>query len=417
MRAGTTAALAFILSVAGCGYFNALYNANRRFAEAERAAAQGDARAADAYIESIEKAAASYRSHPEGRWADDALLIIGRARFALGQDDAAAVALRNVLIRTTDTRTAALAHAWLGAALARAGADSALDHLDRAVATLPPRSESAALARYWRAHALFAVDHAADAWADLDALQGLGGRLAVDAALESADRAFDLRDSTRLAASLERLAAIPVTPRSGSRLLDLAHRAAHAGDTAAATAIALRIAASNVDRTAGEARLALARWRLARIHTRAELDDIHDLLDAAHGHIDAASLAHRIDTTRRLIDRAVDERLPLALFAAAELARDDLDAPRLARSLFLDFALNHEAGVWSGKAVIAATTLGPGPDTDSAIARLAKNVYVRAARGLVDADALMLAEERMARGMAGLRAGTARPDTLQRSRP
>src|SRR5690606_2069703 len=83
-RALRQLALSALLLVGGCGYFNSLYNANRRFADAERAAQNGDrARANREYLEAIERAAVSYRRYPDGRWADDALLLIGRARFGL----------------------------------------------------------------------------------------------------------------------------------------------------------------------------------------------------------------------------------------------------------------------------------------------------------------------------------------------
>jgi hypothetical protein len=57
MRHGLRAAtIAITLLLAGCGYFNTMYNAQRRFRDAQRADARGDqATARAAYIESIEK--------------------------------------------------------------------------------------------------------------------------------------------------------------------------------------------------------------------------------------------------------------------------------------------------------------------------------------------------------------------------
>ena len=82
------------LALAGCGYFNALYNAQRRFAEAERAERSGDAAGAHSgYVAAVERAANSYRRYPNSRWADDALFLIGRARFAMGEVAAAKAAL------------------------------------------------------------------------------------------------------------------------------------------------------------------------------------------------------------------------------------------------------------------------------------------------------------------------------------
>ncbi len=49
----------------------------------------------------------------------------------------------------------------------------------------------------------------------------------------------------------------------------------------------------------------------------------------------------------------------VVLFAAAERARDDLQAPYLARALFLQFADEWTNTVWAPKAILAALALGP----------------------------------------------------------
>ena len=83
-RVGWPLALAFVVS--NCGYFNSLYNARRDFADAERAAANGQrSQAQQGYTGAIEKAAKSYRKYPRGRWSDDALYLIARARFEISE--------------------------------------------------------------------------------------------------------------------------------------------------------------------------------------------------------------------------------------------------------------------------------------------------------------------------------------------
>ena len=80
------APLVAALVVAGCGYFNSLYNARQRFQAAEEAEGQGNrATAMTAYSEAIDRAFVSYDKYPNSRWADDALLLIARARFARGE--------------------------------------------------------------------------------------------------------------------------------------------------------------------------------------------------------------------------------------------------------------------------------------------------------------------------------------------
>ena len=85
----------------------------------------------------------------------------------------------------------------------------------------------------------------------------------------------------------------------------------------------------------------------------------------------------------RLVDLGLDE--PLAFFAAAEVARDELVAPMLARGFFLAFASAQPQQPWAAKALLAA--IGVSPDEgDRAWLRGRMEVhrdspYVLAARG------------------------------------
>src|SRR5690606_8379921 len=102
-----------------------------------RAAARGEAATATrAYEAAIEKAATSYRGHPDSRWADDALLLVGRSHFAMGEYDAARAALGRVREQTQDAGLRGLAGLYLGAALTAQGhPDSALAPLAEGLAT------------------------------------------------------------------------------------------------------------------------------------------------------------------------------------------------------------------------------------------------------------------------------------------
>ena len=70
-----------------------------------------------------------------------------------------------------------------------------------------------------------------------------------------------------------------------------------------------------------------------------------------------------------------------ALFAAAELARDRLGAPRLARALFLEYAMT--GSVWAGKAALAALSMSRAEaerrEPLRQLARLGNDPYVMAA--------------------------------------
>src|SRR5690606_3736800 len=162
-------ALAAVLLISGCGYFNALYHAERRFDEAERAVARGEhTRADDAYAEAIERAASSYRRYPDGRWADDALYVIVRSRFGRGEYAAARVAAMRLAEMTGDEQVRLGARAYEGAALVRLdSAAAALPPLDAVVDATRADRDLGAFARLWRARARFALADTAGGWADL----------------------------------------------------------------------------------------------------------------------------------------------------------------------------------------------------------------------------------------------------------
>jgi TonB family protein len=74
-----------------CAYYNTLYNARLKFAEAQDLARQADPEREKIspqeerlYTESFEKAARVVKFHPESKWVDDALLLMGRASFEKG---------------------------------------------------------------------------------------------------------------------------------------------------------------------------------------------------------------------------------------------------------------------------------------------------------------------------------------------
>ena len=115
------------LFLGGCGYFNTMYNANRAFADAEKAASRGDLAASEAsYRESIEKAQKRITRSPDGRWSGDARLIVARAQFALGDYTAAGTTFRDLLARDRDPERTATAQIYLGVVAAALGEDETL---------------------------------------------------------------------------------------------------------------------------------------------------------------------------------------------------------------------------------------------------------------------------------------------------
>jgi hypothetical protein len=446
MRRAVPIAVAAALGLSACAYFNALYNAKRHFAEAENAVERGDRGTAEInYTRAIEKAAKSLRRDPDGRWADDALYLIGRAHFARGDAPAARAALERLLRETSDREIVTGAHAYLGAAIVRLGQPGeALAHLDSAIARAGRGSNLAAFARLWRARARFALGDEEGAWEDLELAARHEGSMGREARLEWAARAvqldqperataafaalFEDREAGRLADSVHALAtrararwgaakssallegvdksAWPATAREALRLRR-AEMLAAAGDTAAATELARAIADRGAGGTADRARVLLARWALAQAQGVGELDAVRSLLLPAIADFDARRLLQGLRVLAVLLEFPAELGEPLALFAAAELARDELAAPLIARSLFLAYADLVPTSVWAPKALLAAIALSPTAEEAvqlrQRLARHGANAYVVAIWGGEPGPSYESAEDSLSNALAALR--------------
>ena len=433
------------LLLAGCGYFNSLYNAQRRFAAAERAARDGDMAAArSGYTAAVEKAAAGYRRYPEGRWADDALFLIGRARFAMGEPAAARAALARVVARTPDADMRAGARAYLGAALLRLGSpDSAIAVLDSAFTGTKEGSELRRFVRLWRGRALLDLGRE-DGWTDLAAVTDATHALATDAGLEIAARALDAGDSVRATGALARLSTLEASASRADSIMRLLERAGTtwspafvgaelpeqagarwpadartrvglvrarlamlAGDTVGAIREGRGAAELSSTGASADARAAVAQWLLSRLSAPEQLAEVRAVLLPAYAYPRPLALARQIRTMEELLARARGGQA-IALFAAAEYARDVLGAPRLARELFVAHADFAPAAVTAPKALLAALVLtGTEAERSALRGRVAgypNNPYVRSLDGAADADAYAAAEERLGRAVGALRA-------------
>lgn len=429
-----------VLLLGSCAYFNELYNAERAFAEAQRAEARGDrSMASQSYSSAVEKAAKSVRRSPEGRWADDALLLIGRSHFALGSWEKARAALTRTLEMTDDRGIRAQALAWLGATELRLDdPGEALANLERALAPDTRTQESEPVARLWRARARFVLGEPAGAWDDLDVAARAGGAFARDALLEQLERAIELDEPERATAAMAALAALddaPVVADSIQKLgaaaaerwgavparalllplaeapwpastrdsmtLFRARIAAEAGDTASAVEDVRDVLSASTGPMAERARVLLARWQLAGVGDVGELEPIRALLLPALGHPEAREIVQGMKTLDVLLERARTARQPLALFAAAELARDRLGARRLARRLFIAHVDMAPQTSYAGKALLAARALDPTPAEaaalDSRAESMADNFYLQVAGGAGQPGEFQTVEERLDR--------------------
>jgi hypothetical protein len=442
--AGRLLSTLLLIAVTGCGFSNAMYNARRRVSDAERAAGRGDALAArTAYGEVIETAAVAFRKDPDGRHADEALLLVGRARFGLGEFAAARAAFARAAELAAASELRAAAYAWGGAAELELGRPAHAEALLDSALTLGTGSDAlTARAHLWRARSRLELG-AAGAREDLQRAAQAGGLVGREAQLHAARHAVAEGDSALAADALRALigadddprtdavaavahaAAVRWSPAYARALLDLEASAwpaaardtllvVHAellaleGDTAAAVETALRAA----DRLGGpatdHARVLAARWQLQTATTTADLEGVRALLLPAVASAAAQTLLEQLRTLDALIDAAGAEGGGLALFAAGELARDALDAPGLARALFLDYAGRAPDAVWAPKAVLAAAALGGGDDALAAsLAAASGNVYVQAVNGRADADAFAAAEAGLTLALTEIRQAAA----------
>jgi hypothetical protein len=451
-RSALGLALAFALGLSGCGYFNSLYNARRQFADAERAAASGQtAQAQQGYTGAIEKAAKSYRKYPAGRWSDDALYVIARARFELAEYPAARAAATELLNTTSDATMRGDAHAILGAsALYMQDEELALTHLDSAIT----QSSGGLRGRVhlWRARAHRLTGDPARAWADLDAV-GKDDPSYIPVQLERINFGIEQRDSARTAAAFATVlnhgdarrnidtifglalhavssfgaqttrhllnAPLPdwLASARDSVALVRAELALRAGDTTSATTEFTQLASRSAAVVANAARIRLARAQLPNAETLEDLRAVRALLLPAVADPTVPPLLHNLRIVDALVQKAQSSGQPLALFAAAEIARDELGARPLARSLFVTFVDVAPQTPWSAKALLAALSLAPdAADADSLRTRLfsyQSSPYAQALASGADPEAFAIAEERLQRSLIALREEGAQLATQQ----
>lgn len=409
------------LVVAGCAYFNSLYNARREFGDAEEDRWTGrTASARGKYQNAIQKAARSFRSDPEGRWADDALVLMGRAYLHRDEWEKARGALSHALEISDDQEMRGRARVYLGAVqIANGNPLEGIALLDSALVTVGD-DEVRAEGHLWRARGNLRAGRTDAAWRDLDAAGGNDERrrMAAEAerlgwAVETGDTAQAIRAADALLSSaagrgwadsmavvadrarrvlgpsvaarlLEGAGEAPWPPADRSRLLlNRARLAAQAGDTAAALADARRVS-SGVGRIADEARVLEARWRLRDVAGVQGLEEIRDLLLPAVGSREAVAMLDWIKKVSLMVEDA-SRGQDMAFFAAAEMARDSLGAPLLAKDLFRVYADRAAGSPWRGKALLAAYQLSPDPEERTELRvrmdSLSENIYVRAWRG------------------------------------
>jgi len=437
-RAGRASATLTVaaLTTAGCTYYNAIYNAERAYADAEVHRRAGrDTLAAGFYRDVIRKAARGYRREPDGPWAYQAAFLIGRARLRQGEVREARAALERSLELASDDeeRFAAMVHlGMVEVGAARTGAALRLFNKALAGATDPSvRGEG----HLHRGRILLAGGSTDQGWWDLDRAAEVFPPLRSEATLDRLRWAVGLGEFRRAAESLERLFTYPEAAQRSEEVLGLVRRAEDRWDADTASELLASAGASRWPReardrvrlehartlaragrveqarrrarevadgrsgVAAEARLQIARWTLAEAAVLEDTYRLRALLLPASDDPRVAGLLSAVTRLEELAFTGLES--PLAWFAAGELARDRLGAPKLAAGLFLSYANTAADEPWAPKALLAAIEVTATEEERAVLrARLdahASNPYVLAARGIEPTGFEALEEELLTR--------------------
>lgn len=421
-----------VLVLQACVYLNSVFNARRTFDETERARWAGrDTTFSELYQEVIASADEAYAADPEGRYADDALLLAGQAHLRRGEFMYAERSLEEALRITNDTVLRGEATLYLGAvAVAEGNTAKGISLLDQAL--MGPASLRAKGEGYlWRGRAFLSQRRVEQGWQDLDLAGATDARYMLPADLDRLAWSISLGDSARARLSMSAMLATPDgrawgdsirilleganlrwgattvvrimggaedTPWSRAErnrlLMQRAVFARNAGDTVTAISDAGRVAAG-AGTLAQEARVALAHWRLDEVTQMSDLAEVRGTLLPAVGHAEAELLLNAMRLIELMVDRALDGE-PLAFLAAAEHAREVLGAPQIAASLFQAYVDGEDEGPWIGKALLAARLLsrdvGQRRALDGRIRALPADPYVRYSRGGNNGDELAALE-------------------------
>ncbi len=385
------------LGLAGCAYYNGMYNAQRMAKQAEKAERDGRTfEARNLWAQAEIKADTVLSRHGSSKWRDDALLIKGRALVSRGECEAASPSLEEVLFTSSDSAKVALASFALGSCLAAKGEFApAVPRLQQALAHSSPEARYRPDAARLLISSLMSLERYAEAaeWsgrypenarpADRAlSLTASGDRESAAAILDSLVSARDTATDwlTVLPALVElaptmglqyvdRVVAQDTTDQNAAAelLLAASARLMSAQDTARALSTLEQAAAlTRTSNGASRARLLLAGVALARATEPGELDSVTSILEPATqgafaDALRARQLTQAVEGFRvRLDSLEMDGRQSdLELFLSAEFARDSLGAPHLAQGLLERLVAEHPASAYSPKGVLSLALLNP----------------------------------------------------------
>ena len=432
--------------LAGCVYYNGMYNANRLAGSARKAEREG--RTFDAnnlWGQVATKAESVVVRHPTSKYAEQANVLRGIALARMGQCEPALVPLSRAVLmpRSELTEEAELATGRCQMALgnseaAQAAYNSLLDSRN------PERRAEARLqhARALRESgdyraALTSLDGIQDPRAVEERILALAGAGQVPQAMILADSLIARRDSTRIWDSLvvpmgqenpaaasvliDKLQVVPVrSPELRARqLLDDGLRLVGSDTAVAARRFREAVVLSGSKEAGGRARLQLLYLELHRIGAPDQLPPIIDSLKSMSSRYETISdQSTRLATLVTGVHQAATgvtwetPRGDLRLFLAAEIARDSLESPRLARHLFRRILDDYPNSSYGAKVVLAIQQLDPAWADSARMlldGRYSESPYLALIRGQ-DPEEYRQLEDSLGAYSASLSARTARPN-------
>jgi hypothetical protein len=192
-----------------------------------------------------------------------------------------------------------------------------------------------------------------------------------------------------------------------SLVLMRAELALRAGDTLTATTELTQLASRAAINVANAARVKVAHAYLRSADELSDLREVRAVLLPALTHPAVPPILRNMRIVEALVQKAQSSGQPVAVFAAAEIARDELGTPVLARNLFQTFVDIAPQTPWAPKALLAAIALDPDSEAAAALrTRLfsyQNSPYVQSLDGGAEPDAFVLAEERLQRSLQAAR--------------
>jgi hypothetical protein len=389
------AAAALTGMLAGCVYYNGMYNANRLARSARKAEREGRTlQASSLWGQVATKAESVVVRHPTSKYAREATLLRGVALARMGQCEQALGVLGGLAFTNSEsdlTEEALLAngrcHVVLGNLAAGDAAFSQLLGSKSADRRREARFYHARLLHQSGRHeeAVRALSGLTEPRAAAERVLALAGAGRVPEAMALTDSLIAQGDTARRwdsllvllaekhpsAAShlLDRLRGLPNrTPEFRARmLLEDGLRLIPLDSVRAARRFREAMAIGGTGEAAGRAGLALIGLQLARVRQPFELIPLLDTLQQLSTRFnllssEIARFAGAVADVHSVATKVTPDSLQgdLRFFLAAESARDSLQAPGLAEMLFRRIPEQWPASPYAAKAILAAQQLNAG---------------------------------------------------------